>query len=155
MDDLLFVLQMSWKNEWWIPFLFKSFNGLITLLVTSVHCGLNDLSLILLSRHKGVVTNIIEGTTSLAVTLDDGKVKTLELGKQGVRFVPQKQKRSRTWGPSSFSFSVYFVWRLSSNFKAEEAVLHSPRPQEVQSFVLLVACCTADDIRSARVYSSS
>ncbi|XP_062174308.1 uncharacterized protein LOC133879664 [Alnus glutinosa] len=48
------------------------------------------------SWHKGVVTNIIEGTTSLAVTLDDGKVKTLELGKQGVRFVPQKQKRSRT-----------------------------------------------------------
>lgn len=43
-----------------------------------------------------MVTNIIEGTTSLAVTLDDGKVKTLELGKQGVRFVPQKQKRSRT-----------------------------------------------------------
>jgi hypothetical protein len=76
--------------------LFKSFNGLIALLVTSVHCGLNYLSLILLSRHKAVVTNIIEGTTSLAVTLDDGKVKTLELGKQGVRFVPQKQKRSRT-----------------------------------------------------------
>lgn len=74
---------------------YKSFNGLITLLAVSVHCGLNYLSLYL-SRHKGVVTNIIEGTTSLAVTLDDGKVKTLELGKQGVRFVPQKQKRSRT-----------------------------------------------------------
>lgn len=32
------------------------------------------------------------------------------------------------------------------HFKAEEAVLHSPRPQEVQSFILLVACCTAEDI---------
>ncbi|KAG7948339.1 hypothetical protein I3843_13G005000 [Carya illinoinensis] len=48
------------------------------------------------SWHKGVVTNIIEGTSSLSVSLDDGKVKTLELGKQGIRFVPQKQKRSRT-----------------------------------------------------------
>lgn len=47
-------------------------------------------------RHKGVVANVIEGTSSLSVSLDDGKVKTLELGKQGIRFVPQKQKRSRT-----------------------------------------------------------
>ena len=49
-----------------------------------------------LSRHKGVVTDIVEGTSKLYVTLDDGKVKTLELRKQGVRFVPQKQKRSKT-----------------------------------------------------------
>lgn len=48
------------------------------------------------SWHKGEVTNVIEGTSLLFVTLDDGKVKTLELGKQGVRFVPQKQKRSKT-----------------------------------------------------------
>ncbi|GAV86067.1 hypothetical protein CFOL_v3_29500 [Cephalotus follicularis] len=48
------------------------------------------------SWHKGVVTDNIGGTSTLSVTLDDGRVKTLELGKQGVRFVPQKQKRSRT-----------------------------------------------------------
>ncbi|XP_031273749.1 uncharacterized protein LOC116132240 isoform X1 [Pistacia vera] len=48
------------------------------------------------SWHKGVVTDTIEGTSSLSITLDDGRVKTLELGKQGVRFVPQKQKRSKT-----------------------------------------------------------
>lgn len=53
-------------------------------------------SLILPYRHKGVVTDLLEGTASLSVTLDDGKVKTLELGKQGVRFVSQKHKRSRT-----------------------------------------------------------
>ncbi|XP_038723357.1 uncharacterized protein LOC120015181 [Tripterygium wilfordii] len=46
------------------------------------------------SWHKGTVTDSNEGT-SISVTLDDGRVKTLELGKQGVRFVPQKQKRSK------------------------------------------------------------
>ncbi|XVE76735.1 hypothetical protein DITRI_Ditri13aG0005200 [Diplodiscus trichospermus] len=47
------------------------------------------------SWHKGAVTDIIEGTSTLSVMLDDGRVKTLELGKQGVRFVLQKQKRSK------------------------------------------------------------
>ncbi|KAK8639839.1 hypothetical protein V6N13_138206 [Hibiscus sabdariffa] len=45
------------------------------------------------SWHKGAVTDIVEGTSTLSVRLDDGRVKTLELGKQGVRFVLQKQKR--------------------------------------------------------------
>jgi len=49
-----------------------------------------------LFRHKGVVTDVVEGTSKLYVALDDGKVKTLDLRKQGVRFVPQKQKRSKT-----------------------------------------------------------
>ncbi|KAG6736099.1 hypothetical protein POTOM_061200 [Populus tomentosa] len=48
------------------------------------------------SWHKGVVSDIVEGTSLLSITLDDGRVKTLELGKQAVRFVPQKQKRSKT-----------------------------------------------------------
>ncbi|KAG8650128.1 hypothetical protein MANES_07G007000v8 [Manihot esculenta] len=48
------------------------------------------------SWHKGAVSNMIEGTSTLSVTLDDGRVKSLELGKQAVRFVPQKQKRSTT-----------------------------------------------------------
>ncbi|XP_047157204.1 uncharacterized protein LOC124828041 [Vigna umbellata] len=48
------------------------------------------------SWHKGVVTDVVEGTSKLYVALDDGKMKTLELRKQGVRFVPQKQKRSKT-----------------------------------------------------------
>ncbi|XVF79639.1 hypothetical protein PTKIN_Ptkin15bG0005200 [Pterospermum kingtungense] len=47
------------------------------------------------SWHKGAVTDVIEGTSTLSVKLDDGRVKTLELGKQGVRFVLQKQKRSK------------------------------------------------------------
>ncbi|KAG5134744.1 hypothetical protein JHK82_025932 [Glycine max] len=48
------------------------------------------------SWHKGVVTDVVEGTSKLYVALDDGKVKNVELRKQGVRFVPQKQKRSKT-----------------------------------------------------------
>ncbi|XP_027354526.1 uncharacterized protein LOC113864700 isoform X2 [Abrus precatorius] len=48
------------------------------------------------SWRRGVVTDVVEGTSKLHVTLDDGKVKMLELRKQGVRFVPQKQKRSKT-----------------------------------------------------------
>ncbi|XP_030547435.1 uncharacterized protein LOC115753080 [Rhodamnia argentea] len=48
------------------------------------------------SWHKGVVTDIIEGTSTLSVDLDDGRVKTVELEKQGVRFVSQKRKRSKT-----------------------------------------------------------
>ncbi|KAL2939909.1 Histone-lysine N-methyltransferase 2B [Bienertia sinuspersici] len=48
------------------------------------------------SWHKGVVSNVIEGTSLLSIDLDDGRAKTLELGKQGVRFVPQKQKRLKS-----------------------------------------------------------
>ncbi|XP_010257186.1 PREDICTED: uncharacterized protein LOC104597390 [Nelumbo nucifera] len=48
------------------------------------------------SWRKGVVTEVMEGTSSLTVHLDDGKAKTLDLGKQGVRFVSQKQKRTKT-----------------------------------------------------------
>ncbi|KAK2637037.1 hypothetical protein Ddye_031829 [Dipteronia dyeriana] len=44
--------------------------------------------------HKGIVSATVDGTSNLSVKLDDGRVKTLELGKQGVRFVSQKQKRS-------------------------------------------------------------
>ncbi|XP_065872204.1 uncharacterized protein [Euphorbia lathyris] len=48
------------------------------------------------SWHKGVVSDTDEGKSMMiSVTLDDGRVKTLELGKQAVRFVPQKQKRSK------------------------------------------------------------
>ena len=49
-----------------------------------------------ISRHKGVVSDIVEDTSMLSITLDDDRVKTLELGKQAVRFVSQKQKRSKT-----------------------------------------------------------
>ncbi|CAI0393841.1 unnamed protein product [Linum tenue] len=45
------------------------------------------------SWNKGAVSDVIEGTSKLSVTLDDGRVLTVELGKQAVRFVPQKQKR--------------------------------------------------------------
>lgn len=49
-----------------------------------------------MNREKGVVSEVGGGTSKLMVTLENGKVKTVELGKQGVRFVPQKQKRTRT-----------------------------------------------------------
>ncbi|KAF9675574.1 hypothetical protein SADUNF_Sadunf09G0046300 [Salix dunnii] len=45
--------------------------------------------------HKGVVSDIVEGTSMLSITLDDGIVKTLELGKHTFRFVLQKQKKSK------------------------------------------------------------
>ncbi|CAN1184609.1 Histone-lysine N-methyltransferase 2B [Linum perenne] len=43
--------------------------------------------------HKGTVSDAVEKTSQLSVTLDDGRVRTVDLGKQAVRFVPQKQKR--------------------------------------------------------------
>nr|XP_010923417.1 uncharacterized protein LOC105046515 isoform X2 [Elaeis guineensis] len=45
------------------------------------------------SWHKGVVSNVLEGTSSLSVRLDDGRSKTLELGRQTVRFISQKHKK--------------------------------------------------------------
>lgn len=48
------------------------------------------------SRHKGMVIDFIEGTSTLIVKFDDGRAKTLELGKQAIRFISQKQKRSKT-----------------------------------------------------------
>ncbi|KAK8615075.1 hypothetical protein V6N13_068861 [Hibiscus sabdariffa] len=47
------------------------------------------------SWDKGEVNDIIEGTSVVSVMLDDGRVKSLELGKQGIRFVLQKQKRQK------------------------------------------------------------
>ncbi|XP_031127867.1 uncharacterized protein LOC116029953 isoform X2 [Ipomoea triloba] len=43
--------------------------------------------------HRGKVTEFFEGPSVVAVTLDDGKTENIELGKQGIRFVPQKQMR--------------------------------------------------------------
>ncbi|KFK38256.1 hypothetical protein AALP_AA3G089500 [Arabis alpina] len=48
------------------------------------------------SWQKGTVTDITEDTSTLSVSLDDGSIKTFELGKHSVRFIPQKQKRSRS-----------------------------------------------------------
>ncbi|KAF8050341.1 hypothetical protein N665_1994s0010 [Sinapis alba] len=47
------------------------------------------------SWERGVVSEVggDGGTPKLIVTLENGKVKTVELGKQGVRFIPQNQKR--------------------------------------------------------------
>ncbi|KAF3629515.1 putative tRNA-dihydrouridine(20a/20b) synthase [NAD(P)+]-like [Capsicum annuum] len=42
--------------------------------------------------HRGTVVEVFEGSV-VSVALDDGKKKNLELGKQGIRFVSQKQKR--------------------------------------------------------------
>ncbi|XP_042515527.1 uncharacterized protein LOC122089859 [Macadamia integrifolia] len=47
------------------------------------------------SWHRGIVTDVVDATSTLAVRLEDGRDKTFELGKQGVRFVSQKQKRSK------------------------------------------------------------
>ncbi|KAL2514474.1 PHD finger family protein [Forsythia ovata] len=45
------------------------------------------------SWHRGTVIEVIEGTSIVSIALDDGKAKQFELGKQGIRFVSQKQKR--------------------------------------------------------------
>lgn len=45
--------------------------------------------------NMGVVSDVIGGSPSLSVHLDDGRPVTLELGKQGVRFIDQKQKRTK------------------------------------------------------------
>ncbi|XP_039002984.1 uncharacterized protein LOC120129586 isoform X2 [Hibiscus syriacus] len=47
------------------------------------------------SWHKGAVNGIVDGTSVVSVMLDDGRVKSLELGKQGIRFVIQKQKKQK------------------------------------------------------------
>ncbi|CAG7890680.1 unnamed protein product [Brassica rapa] len=48
------------------------------------------------SWKKGIVTDVTGDTSTLSVSLDDGSMKTFELGKHNVRFIPQKQKRSRS-----------------------------------------------------------
>lgn len=45
------------------------------------------------SWRKGTVTEVFEGTPIVSVALDDGKAKNLDLGKQGIRFASQIQKR--------------------------------------------------------------
>ncbi|KAK6120811.1 hypothetical protein DH2020_045439 [Rehmannia glutinosa] len=44
------------------------------------------------SWHRGTVIEVFEGTSVVSIALDDGKAKSFELGKQGIRFVSQKQK---------------------------------------------------------------
>lgn len=44
------------------------------------------------SRHRGTVTEVFEDTSIVSISLDDGKAKNFELGKQGIRFASQKQK---------------------------------------------------------------
>lgn len=44
-------------------------------------------------RHRGLVKDVNEGKSTVSVSLDDGRAKNLELGKHGIRFVSQKQKR--------------------------------------------------------------
>lgn len=48
------------------------------------------------SWNKGTVTDVTGDTSTLSVSLDDGSIKTFELGKHNVRFISQKQKRSRS-----------------------------------------------------------
>ncbi|URD79702.1 PHD [Musa troglodytarum] len=44
------------------------------------------------SWHQGVVIDVNQSTSSLSVHLDDGRSTLLELGKQGIRFISQKQR---------------------------------------------------------------
>ncbi|KAI3448879.1 hypothetical protein Pfo_005544 [Paulownia fortunei] len=44
------------------------------------------------SWHRGTVIEVFEGTSVVSIALDDGKAKSFELGKQGIRFVSQKHK---------------------------------------------------------------
>ncbi|XP_024987582.1 uncharacterized protein LOC112522588 isoform X3 [Cynara cardunculus var. scolymus] len=43
--------------------------------------------------HKGTIIEVFEGTSIVSVTLDDGKTSNVDLSKQGIRFVSQKQRR--------------------------------------------------------------
>lgn len=49
-------------------------------------------------RHRGLVKDVNEGKSTVSVSLDDGRAKNLELGKHGIRFVSQKQKRGNAHG---------------------------------------------------------
>ncbi|KAL0397580.1 UNVERIFIED_CONTAM: hypothetical protein Scaly_0206400 [Sesamum calycinum] len=44
------------------------------------------------SWHRGTIIEVLEGTSMVCIALDDGNTKNFELGKQGIRFVSQKQK---------------------------------------------------------------
>ncbi|XP_057790090.1 uncharacterized protein LOC131007027 isoform X2 [Salvia miltiorrhiza] len=44
------------------------------------------------SWHRGTVVEVFEGTSVVSIALDDGKSKSFKLGKQGIRFISQKQK---------------------------------------------------------------
>ncbi|KAJ9563511.1 hypothetical protein OSB04_008671 [Centaurea solstitialis] len=43
--------------------------------------------------HKGTIIEVVEGTSIVSVTLDDGKTSNVDLSKQGIRFFSQKQRR--------------------------------------------------------------
>uniref|UniRef100_A0A7N0TXI6 Uncharacterized protein n=1 Tax=Kalanchoe fedtschenkoi TaxID=63787 RepID=A0A7N0TXI6_KALFE len=47
------------------------------------------------SWHMGTVADVSEGKSKVSINLDDGRSKTVELGKHGVRFLPKKQKQSK------------------------------------------------------------
>lgn len=53
-----------------------------------------DLTFFVLLRHKGTVADLVEGKSKMSINLDDGRSRTVELGKHGVRFVPKKPKHS-------------------------------------------------------------
>ncbi|KAJ8490808.1 hypothetical protein OPV22_012529 [Ensete ventricosum] len=48
------------------------------------------------SWHQGAVIDVNQDTSSLSVHLDNGRSALLELGKQGIRFISQKQRRAKT-----------------------------------------------------------
>ncbi|KAI3510847.1 hypothetical protein L1887_17984 [Cichorium endivia] len=45
------------------------------------------------SWHKGTIIEFHEDTSTVLVTLDDGKAMNVDLGKQGIRFVSKKQRQ--------------------------------------------------------------
>ncbi|KAJ3670217.1 hypothetical protein LUZ60_010541 [Juncus effusus] len=48
------------------------------------------------SWQKGMVSDVKDGTSSVSVRLDNGTSKTVELGKQKIRFISQKRSRKST-----------------------------------------------------------
>lgn len=96
-----------------------------------------------MSRHKGVVTDTADGTSKLYVTLDDGKVSLVDLRKQGARFVPNKQKRSKTWTqPYPYLLEDRFLWRLFIHWLWRLFHLRSRPP--LTQFIFLAAHIAAD-----------
>lgn len=84
-----------------------------------------------LCRYKGTVFDMIEDTSSMSVHFDDGRSRTLELGKQGVRFISQKQKHDGTWNQVGH---VVMFWARESSFYCTQ------KPQELEALCSAISC---------------
>ncbi|KAL0373266.1 UNVERIFIED_CONTAM: hypothetical protein Sradi_3242300 [Sesamum radiatum] len=71
------------------------------------------------SWHRGTVVEVFEGTSVVSIAFDDGKTKSFELGKQGIRFVSQKQNLRSV---KSLLAEAVPVFHLSISFSLSNSV---------------------------------